>query len=353
MRELYEAYTWFFDHPDVGGIHSLSEDEFGGLWASGSSSMGPQSFNDYSAEAPFSYNQYIARHDDSDSAQEVNFIEDVTTEPNQILADREGFAYFGSPLHDDFVFGDIQSQGPDWAYDFALARLDSNGNFLWLREVPQDDQLGDTGTGTGSFLDVGPDNSVCFSGFSRHSIDWGNEAFTQGDAYYDVLLLSLVSDGQIMWGKTAGNEWLDSVDAVAVDSQGNVWLAGRYGESASFDSFTITGSFTNAYVARLYMNPTSINALTENIFPQMTLEANYPNPFNPSTQLNNSLNHGSQVDLRVYDVTGREVSLLTNAYQAPGNHSVSFSAQDLPAGVYIYRLTTERGVQSRKMLLVK
>ncbi|NQV29872.1 MAG: T9SS type A sorting domain-containing protein [Candidatus Marinimicrobia bacterium] len=135
--------------------------------------------------------------------------------------------------------------------------------------------------------------------------------------------------------------------SIVLDSQDQP-VVGRMISNNLFDSITITGSFTNAYVARLSMNPSSINALTENILPQMTLQANYPNPFNLSTQISYSLNHGSQVDLRVYDVTGREVSLLTNAYQAPGNHSVSFSDQDFAAGVYIYRLTTERGVQSRK-----
>ena len=345
--------TPYIEQTGVRGIFSLSEDGQGGLWVTGATGMGGLDFNGSLFTAPHPYNQYIVRYTSTGSAQWVRFIEDITFEKNQIVTDDQGFGYFASALHGAFQFGDIQAQGPDWVFDFVLTKLDSNGNFLWLREVPLDDQLGDAGTGSGSFLDIGPDNSVYFSGFSRHSIDWGNGVFTQGDTYYDVLLLNFASNGQIMWGKTAGNEWLDSGDAVAVDSQGNVWLAGRCGETASFDSITVTGTFTNAFVARLSMNPTSMDVSEAARLPQFTLGANYPNPFNPSTMINYSLSQGSKVDLRVYDVTGREVSILTNDYQSSGSHSASLSAQDLPAGVYIYRMTTERGVQSRKMLLVK
>ncbi len=347
------ALNMVVEQEHVGSAMSMSVDPSGGLWVTGATSMGPQSFNGYSAEAPYSYNQYIARYNRSGEAQWVNFIEDVTAENQQIVTDQEGYAYFGTGLRGDFMFGDIQTQGPDWVYDFAITRLDSNGNFLWLREVPLDTLLGDGGEGFGAFLDVGVDNSIYFSGFIRHSIDWGNGVFTEANAYNDILLLNFDSDGEARWGKTAGGEHQDSGDALAVDSQGNLWVTGRCGESASFDSITVTGTFTNAYIARVTMNPTTINDSESELLPQMTLEANYPNPFNPTTRINYTLDQGSTVDLRVFDVTGREVSALTNTYQSPGSYSHIFSAANIPAGVYIYRLTTEMGAQSRKMLVLK
>ena len=347
------ALTTIITQEFVGSAMSMSVDPFGGLWVTGPTSMGPQSYNGYATDAPFSYNQYIVRYSSSGGAQWVNFVEDVTAENQQIVTDQNGFAYYGTGLRDDFMFGDIQSQGPDWVFDFAIARLDSNGNFLWLREVPLDDQLGDGSEGLGTFLDVGADNSVYFSGFTRSTIDWGNDVITEADAYNDILILNFSSDGQILWGKTAGGEYQDSGDAISVDPLGNLWVTGRCGETASFDSIEVSGAFTNAYVARLSMNPTSIDLSEPALLSQMTLEANYPNPFNPSTKINYSLSQPSQVDLRVYDVTGREVSLLVNAYIASGSHSIDFVPEDIPGGVYIYRLTTSSGVESRKMLLVK
>ena len=346
------ALTTIISQENVGSAMSMSVDPFGGLWVTGPTSMGPQSYNGYAANAPFSYNQYIVRYANDGVALWVNFIEDVTAENQQIVTDQNGFAYYGTGLRDDFMFGDIPSQGPDWVFDFAITRLDSNGNFLWLREVPLDDQLGDGSEGLGTFLAVGADNSVYFSGFTRSTIDWGSGVLTEADVYNDILILNFASDGQILWGKTAGGEYQDSGDAISVDPLGNLWVTGRCGETASFDSIEVSGAFTNAYVARLSVNPTSQESVPS-LLPQMKLEGNHPNPFNPTTQVNYSIGEGTVVDLRVYDVTGREVGILVSAYIGSGSHSVSFDSGNLPAGVYFYRLSTHIGVETRKMLLVK
>jgi aminopeptidase N len=88
--------------------------------------------------------------------------------------------------------------------------------------------------------------------------------------------------------------------------------------------------------------------------PQATqLEQNYPNPFNPSTTLSFSLSVLSSVDLRVFDLLGREVSVLVNETRLPGRYTVSFEASQLPSGIYYCRLTTGTVSQTRKMLLTK
>lgn len=87
------------------------------------------------------------------------------------------------------------------------------------------------------------------------------------------------------------------------------------------------------------------------------LEANYPNPFNPSTVI--GYNIGTQdlasvrVKLSVYDVLGREIAVLVNGVQAAGFHEVRFDAGNLSSGVYIYRLETPQGSASRTMMLMK
>jgi len=69
------------------------------------------------------------------------------------------------------------------------------------------------------------------------------------------------------------------------------------------------------------------------------LESNYPNPFNPSTQIRYGLAETAVVTLVVYDLLGREVKrLLWNATQEAGRHEVTFDAADLSSGVYLYRL---------------
>ena len=59
------------------------------------------------------------------------------------------------------------------------------------------------------------------------------------------------------------------------------------------------------------------------------------------------------MNLKVYDVLGQEVKTLVDKYESAGNYNVKFDAENLPSGVYIYRLITESFVVSKKMILLK
>jgi len=83
------------------------------------------------------------------------------------------------------------------------------------------------------------------------------------------------------------------------------------------------------------------------------LEQNYPNPFNPTTQINYSIKEAGLVQLKVYDILGKEIATLVNENKEAGNYSIGFNAAELPSGVYIYQLTTPGFSQVRKMILAK
>ncbi len=83
------------------------------------------------------------------------------------------------------------------------------------------------------------------------------------------------------------------------------------------------------------------------------LEQNYPNPFNPTTSIKYSLKNDGIVSLKVYDILGREMADLINQAQKAGYHSVNFDASRLASGIYIYRLSVNNYVSSKKMLLLK
>jgi glucuronoarabinoxylan endo-1,4-beta-xylanase len=83
------------------------------------------------------------------------------------------------------------------------------------------------------------------------------------------------------------------------------------------------------------------------------LEQNYPNPFNPSTTITYELPRAFQVTLTVFDILGREVSVLVNERREAGVHEVKLDASELASGVYLYRLTAGSFVQTKKMLVVK
>jgi hypothetical protein len=83
------------------------------------------------------------------------------------------------------------------------------------------------------------------------------------------------------------------------------------------------------------------------------LAQNYPNPFNPTTVVGYQVAVASDVRLGVYDLLGREVLLLVHERKAPGRYEVKLDAAGLASGIYFYRLTTSRYVETRKMLLLR
>ncbi len=86
---------------------------------------------------------------------------------------------------------------------------------------------------------------------------------------------------------------------------------------------------------------------------EFALEPNFPNPFNPTTQIGFTLDAGRQTTLRVYDVLGREVAVLVDGMLPAGRHQVAFDASQLTSGVYMYRLQAGNQVRIGKMTLVK
>jgi hypothetical protein len=83
------------------------------------------------------------------------------------------------------------------------------------------------------------------------------------------------------------------------------------------------------------------------------LDQNYPNPFNPSTSITYELPRASQVSLTVYDLLGRQVSVLVNERRDAGVHEVKFDGSNLASGVYFYRLQAGDFVQSKRLLILK
>ncbi len=86
---------------------------------------------------------------------------------------------------------------------------------------------------------------------------------------------------------------------------------------------------------------------------EYSLEQNWPNPFNPATTIGFGLREAGVARLAVYDMLGREVSVLVNECLPAGRYRVTFDGGDLPAGLYLYRLEAGRFTRVRKMALVK
>jgi len=113
-----------------------------------------------------------------------------------------------------------------------------------------------------------------------------------------------------------------------------------------FDAWGIRSSF-NWYEV-------SVDEPTRKIPDRFKLFANFPNPFNSSTNISFALPDESKVTLDVFNILGEKIETVVENENFPaGYHLVKFNADNLPTGVYLYEIKTDFGTKKRKMLLLK
>ncbi|MDT3695536.1 MAG: T9SS type A sorting domain-containing protein [Ignavibacterium sp.] len=81
--------------------------------------------------------------------------------------------------------------------------------------------------------------------------------------------------------------------------------------------------------------------------------SNYPNPFNPITNISYSIKDAGLVNIKVFDLLGQQVAELVNEEKEAGYYSITFDASKLPSGIYLYTINSRSFIQTRKMLLIK
>ncbi|GJQ64153.1 MAG: hypothetical protein SCALA702_32060 [Melioribacteraceae bacterium] len=100
------------------------------------------------------------------------------------------------------------------------------------------------------------------------------------------------------------------------------------------------------------LTPTSIH--DKNDAPQrFSLKPNYPNPFNPETNISFSIPTAEIVKITIFDTLGQQVSVLTNREYQAGTHDIKFHGSHLTSGIYYYQITAGEFNQVRKMMLLK
>jgi len=98
---------------------------------------------------------------------------------------------------------------------------------------------------------------------------------------------------------------------------------------------------------------TDIKKIGTNTPGKYELLQNFPNPFNPSTNIRYNIPKNSFLRLVVYDLLGKEIETLVNEEQSAGTYEVTFNAVQYPSGVYYYKLTADGYSDTKKMLLIR
>jgi hypothetical protein len=125
--------------------------------------------------------------------------------------------------------------------------------------------------------------------------------------------------------------------------------------AAAFQGTTSSSSGQSSSVTFSASETTTDVASQTSLPREYVLDQNYPNPFNPSTTIAFSVPEGTKnrLDLRVFDLSGKEVATLIDGFVGPGYHQVSLDATRLASGVYFYRLQAGSYGIIKKLVIMK
>ncbi|RJP58696.1 MAG: T9SS C-terminal target domain-containing protein [Ignavibacteriales bacterium] len=216
-------------------------------------------------------------------------------------------------------------------------------------EVPLDAKIWSLQPGTGysseEFEPLQPDN-FDLSIYNNHpKLTWGHSAspydFVTGYAIYrgtssfgpfsKVATISAGATNWIDWEFASGNMLTLYYKMVAVNG-------------VRESQFTQTASIKVVPAKEGNQEKTDYN---------FTLLQNYPNPFNPTTTISYSIPSDEHVTLKVFNTLGEEVAELVNEIEPAGIYRTNFNAENLPSGIYIYRISAGKYTESRKLILIK
>ncbi len=177
-----------------------------------------------------------------------------------------------------------------------------------------------------------------------------------------------------------------AITALAIESNQTLWLGTDKGKLIKYNNSGIeTFNLTNELISDIAIDRNGNKWFLSNegcfefnedqivevenepeIPKKYSLAQNYPNPFNPTTTIKYTIpavetglpayrqaGIPSLLQLKIYDVLGKEVAVLVNQKQKPGNYQITFSANNLPSGIYFYRILSKNYSETKKMILLR
>ncbi len=182
---------------------------------------------------------------------------------------------------------------------------------------------------------------------------------TNGGANWTGLNSGVTANLNSVYFISADTGWAAGTNTVIKTTNGGLNWISQYSSTASLNSIRFFNSHTGWSCGgnkMLFTNSgglvyvKEISSLTPGTF---KLYNNYPNPFNPSTVISFDVPLESTVQLKVYDILGREVVTLLNKPLKPGKYEILFNASNLSSGVYFCKLIAESYSSSIQLLLLK
>lgn len=215
-------------------------------------------------------------------------------------------------------------------FDYITLKYNSNGDQQWVKTfnsglVGVDDKA--------SSIDIDQTGNIYVTG---STISSGSD--------FDFGTVKYSPSGEVLWSILYENILAvdDKAVMVKADNNGNVYVTGTSSGFSGIDFLTVK-----------YSQPIGITPISTEVPEGFELGQNYPNPFNPKTNVRIQMPKSGFVKLAVFDITGKEVSVLVNENLGAGIYNVDFDASHLSSGTYFYRIAAGNFSEVKKMILVK
>jgi hypothetical protein len=229
---------------------------------------------------------------------------------------------------DGFIMTGVTTSTEDGDADVYIVRTQVNGDTLW------------THCYGGDSSDVGL--SICAAAGGGYLIAGATNSFGIGGS--DGYLLRIDENGELLWDETVGSADDDTLRSVCLTNDGGYLAVGSKGHLA----------YSDVYIVRYATDSTLLPSeeLAVGAPNNFSLEV-YPNPFNPITTLTLSLEGTQDVQIGLYDITGRYVKDIAQGRMPAGEHSIQVDAAGLPSGVYFARAEAGAQTMTKKLVLLK
>lgn len=243
-------------------------------------------------------------------------------EPFDVICDNSGNTYIA-----------CRSWGVAVDYDFVILKYDTTGNLVWEYRFNGSENSYDAATK----IKLDNAGNVVASG-----------SITQNAHGIQIYTVKLSPSGELLWSDKFSryNSITDSnyVNDLQLDQNGNIFLCGksRNSQSQTYDFMTLK-----------YSNPTISISNNNEIIKDFRILNNYPNPFNPETNLKFILGKNAFVKINIYGVNGKKLTQLANSYFSPGEHELKWNAASYPSGVYFISYESENFKEIKKAILSK
>ena len=264
----------------------------------------------------------------------------------------EGFGAVAATTDGNFVLtgstysidGDFDGMPIDHRAEVVVVKIDTTGSILWKK------YFGGTYNDLGISIATKTDGSILVTGCAGSAdgdfIDLGK----RGD--FDIFVLQLDAQGNLLRKRLYGGTNWDNPYSIATTSYGEVLVTG-FTCSVDFDFKRNCSATYDIFVIKLDTDSLYPDTSTIEDTTSSTPLLIAPNPLSPSSTIQFALDNPSHVRIDLLNALGQAFEFLFNGYSDSGTHTLPLDISSLTSGVFWVRMTTDTGVQTAQVSLVK